>query len=139
METATMETRKITIRPIRNEADYEWNLARIDALMDAEPGTPEGDELDVLATLVEKWEERHYPIEQPDPVEFLKYAMESMEKDQSDLAKILNSRPRASEILNRQRPLTLKQIRTIAKAWNLPTELLVQDYELAQPARALES
>lgn len=128
-----MTCNEITIRPIRNDTDYQWNLARIETLMDAKPGTPEGDELDVLATLVEQWEERHYPIEQPDPIEFLKDVMESTGKDQSELAKLLNSRPRASEILNRQRPLTLKQIRTIARAWNLPTELLVQDYELAAP------
>lgn len=119
------------IRPIKTEADYERTLARIDALMDAEPDTPEGDELDVLATLAEAWEERRYPIDPPDPVDFLKDAMEMMGKDQSALAALLKSRPRASEILNRQRPLTLTQIRTIAAAWNLPAELLVREYELA--------
>ena len=128
-----MKSTEITIRPIRNEADYEWNLARTDALMDAEPGTPEGDELDVLATLVENWEQRQYPIEPLDPVDFLKGAMELMGKDQSQLAELLNSRPRASEILNRQRPLTLKQIRTIASAWNLPTDLLIREYEIRPP------
>jgi HTH-type transcriptional regulator/antitoxin HigA len=131
MKQVVTETRVITIRPIKSEADYRWSLERIAGLMDAEPDTPEGDELDVLATLVETWEERHHPIAALDPVEFLKGAMEAMGKDQTELAELLNSRPRASEILNRQRPLTLKQIRTIAAAWNLPTDLLVQDYELS--------
>lgn len=118
------------IRPIRTEADYEAALRRIEGLMNAEVDTPEGDELDVLATLVEAYEERHYPIDAPDPVEFIKNVMEFRGIEQSGLATVLDSRPRASEILNKRRPLTLDQIRRIAAAWQLPTDPLVGKYEL---------
>jgi HTH-type transcriptional regulator/antitoxin HigA len=106
----------MNIRPIHSEADYVESLTRIEALMDAKPGTPEGDELDILATLVEAYEEKHFPIESPNPVEYIKNVMEFLGVDQTGFARILESRPRASEILNRRRPLTLKQIRQISVA-----------------------
>lgn len=120
------------IKPIHTTADYEYSLSRIESLMNAEPGTPEGDELDILVTLVEAYEEKHFPISAPDPVEFIKNVMEFRGEDQAALARILNSRPRASEILNRQRRLTLNQIRQIATAWNVPADPLIEDYELGQ-------
>lgn len=119
------------IRPIRTEADNELALQRIDALMDARPGTSEGDELDVLVTLVEAFEEQRYPIDPPEPIVFLREVMEWMNKSQVDLADLLGSRSRASEVLNRQRPLTLKQIRTISSAWNIPADPLIREYELS--------
>ena len=121
----------MNIRPIHSEADYVESLTRIEALMDAKPGTPEGDELDILATLVEAYEEKHFPVEAPDPVEYIKNVMEFLGVDQTAFARVLESRPRASEILNRRRPLTLKQIRQISVAWKVPADPLITDYKLA--------
>lgn len=121
----------MNIKPIHSEADYLESLARIDALMDAIPRTPEGDELDILATLIEAYEERHHPIEAPDPVEFIKNVMEFLGKDQAEFGRLLQSRPRASEILNRRRSLTLSQIRQITSAWKIPADPLIKEYELA--------
>jgi len=100
-------------------------------LMDAEPGTPEGDELDILATLVEVYEQRHYPMDAPNPVEFIKNVMEFRGIDQAELGRLLRSRSRASEILNRRRPLNLSQIRQITSAWKVPADPLIKEYELA--------
>lgn len=119
------------IRPIRNEANYTAALKRIEALMDAESGTAEGDELDVLSTLVEAYEQQHYVIAEPDPVAYIKSIMEFREVDQTELAKLLGSRSRASEILNRRRPLTLSQIRRISSAWNVSADPLIQEYRVA--------
>lgn len=118
------------IRLVRTEADYEATLERIDAIFDAEPGTEEGDELDLLVTLVEAYERQHYPIEPLDPVEFLQGTMEVKGLGQKELAQLLGSRSRASEILNRKRPLTLDQIRKISVGWNVPVEALIAEYEL---------
>ena len=121
----------MNIKPIHSEAAYVASLKRIDALMNAKPGTPEGDELDILVTLVEVYEQRHYPMEAPDPVEFIKNVMEFLGIDQAGLGKLLKSRPRASEILNRRRPLTLGQIRQISSAWNVPADPLIKEYDVA--------
>ena len=107
----------MNILPIKNVADYEATLKCIHELMDAERDTPEGDELEVLALMVDAWEDTHYPIDDPDPIEFLKNVMEFQGYGQKDLAVLLNSRPRASEILNRQRPLSLSMVRKISAAW----------------------
>lgn len=120
----------MNIKPIHSEDDYVESLARIDALMDAKPGTPQGDELDILATLVEAYEESRYPVEAPDPVEFIKNVMEFLELDQAEFGRLLKSRPRASEILNRRRQLTLSQIRQITTAWKIPADPLIREYEL---------
>ena len=119
------------IRPIANSADYEATLERVSELMDAEPDTPEGDELEVLTLLVEVYEEAQYPIGDPDPINFLKDVMEFRGFAQKDLAQLLNSRPRASEILNRQRPLTLSMIRLISQAWQVPVKPLIREYDIA--------
>jgi antitoxin component HigA of HigAB toxin-antitoxin module len=121
----------MNIKPIRSEADYEAALKRIHAIFGAPPGTDKGDELDVLTVLVERYEELHYPIEPPDPIEFLEYLMELRGAKQAELAKLLGSRSRASEILNRKRPLTLDQIRKISAAWQVPIEPLIREYELS--------
>lgn len=121
----------MNIKPIHSEAVYVASLNRIDALMDAKPGTPEGDELDILVTLVEVYEKKHYPIDAPDPIEFIKNVMEFLGIDQAGLAELLKSRPRASEILNRRRQLTLGQIRQISSAWNIPADPLIREYDLA--------
>ena len=118
----------MNIQPITSAADYEAALERIKELMDAEPDTPEGDELEVLTLLVDAYEETQYPIDEPDPINFLKDVMEFRGYTQRDLARLLNSRPRASEILNRQRPLTLSMIRLISRTWQIPVEPLIREY-----------
>jgi len=122
------------ISPIRNEADYNASLERIEALMDTGPDTVESDELEVLSLMVDAHEKKHFPIDNPDPIEFLINIMEFKGLGQKDLAELLNSRPRASEILNRQRPLNLTMVRKISKAWQLPADPLIQEYNLAIPA-----
>ena len=119
------------IKPIRNEKDYEAMLARIETIFNAEPDTAEGDELDVLFLIVEDYESKHYPIDSLDPIDFIKCTMELRGEGQKELSELLNSRSRASEILNRKRPLTLDQIRKIAKAWNVPAEAMIREYELS--------
>jgi HTH-type transcriptional regulator/antitoxin HigA len=118
------------INTIHTEEDYNAAMGRIEVLMDAESDTPEGDELEILATLVHVYEEINHPIEAPDPIEFIKNVMEFRGYDQKDLADLLKSRPRASELLQKSRPLSLKHIRLISGAWGVPVEPLIQEYKL---------
>lgn len=118
----------MNIKVIHTEGDYTDALVRIDQLLDAEYGSVEGDELELLTTLVELYESKVHPIEAPDPVEFLLNIMEFSGKTQKDLADLLNSRSRASELLNRKRRLTLENIRLISRSWNVPTDPLIQEY-----------
>ncbi|MBT3530624.1 MAG: hypothetical protein HOF74_12870 [Gammaproteobacteria bacterium] len=118
------------ISTIHTKKDYKAAIARIELLIDAESNTPEGDELEILATLVHAYEEINHPIDAPDPIEFIKNVMEFRGYDQKDLADLLNSRPRASELLKKLRPLSLKQIRLISGAWDIPVEPLIQEYKL---------
>lgn len=120
----------MNINPIKTKRDYNDTLARIEDLMEAEFNTPEGDELDVLTTLVENYEEKAFPIEALDPIEFLKNAMEFRGHSPADLSKLLKSRSRASELLAKKRALSIGHIRIINKAWKIPIEPLVQEYEL---------
>lgn len=114
------------IRPIRSEADHEAALKEIEKLIDYQPGTPEGDRLDVLVTLVEAYEARHFPIPQPgDPVEVLEYYMESRGLSRSDLIPYLGSKERVSEVLNRKRGLSLQMIRRLHVGLGIPADLLV--------------
>ena len=121
----------MNILPITKTADYAAALERIHELMDAERDTPEGNELEVLTLVVDAYEESQFPIDNPDPINFLKDVMEFRGYAQKDLAQLLNSRPRASEILNRQRPLTLSMIRLISQAWQIPVEPLIREYDIA--------
>ena len=114
------------IRPIRTEEDYQAALARIDALMDAELGSDEGDELEVLATLVELFEEARFPIELPDPITAIKFRMEQQGLSQSDLAPIFGSRAKVSEVLSGKRGLTLKMIRALHAHLGIPAESLIR-------------
>lgn len=120
------------IRPIRTEADYEAALAAIDRLMDAKPGSLEGDRLDVLTTLVQAYEAKHYPVDLPDPVAAIRFHMQHAGYRQSDLAKLLGSRSRASEVLARRRALTLPMIRALTRKWGIPAKSLVKPYALAR-------
>jgi len=115
-----------TIKPIKTEADYDAALAEIDTLMDAKSGTSEGDRLDVLVTLVEAYEERHWRIDPPDPIEAIKLRMQQRGLSRGDLEKALGSKSRVSEVLNRKRPLTLEMIRRLHSLWGIPAESLIQ-------------
>jgi HTH-type transcriptional regulator / antitoxin HigA len=118
---------EISVRPIRNEDDYEVVLAEVDELMDAAPGTPEGDRLDVLVTLVEAYEARHWDIDLPDPIEAIQVRMEQMNLRQTDLVPLIGSRGRVSEVLSRKRALTLPMIRRLAEVLELGADVLIQE------------
>ena len=120
------------IRPIRNEADYDWALAEIEQYFDNEPapGTPAADRFEVLADLIEAYEARHWPIGPADPVEVIKYRMELGGFQAKDLAEVLGSKSRASEILNRKRAITLDMARKLHDAWGIPAEVLIRPYRL---------
>ncbi len=119
------------IRPIRTDEDHETALREIEALWGAEDGTEAGDRLDVLATLVETYENRRWPIEPLDPVRAIEAAMEMNGYTRAELAALIGQ-SRATEILARHRALTLPMIRKIAGAWHVPEKVLVQDYALAK-------
>ncbi|WP_420635197.1 helix-turn-helix domain-containing protein [Candidatus Palauibacter sp.] len=123
----------MTMRPIKNEADYDAALAKIDNLMGSTPGTPEGDALEILVTLVERFEAQHWAIDAPDPLALIEHVMEARGLRQKDLAAVIGSQPHASEVLNRRRSLSLAMIRALAAEWSLPADVLVREYELATP------
>jgi HTH-type transcriptional regulator/antitoxin HigA len=116
---------KMNIFPIRTESDYDAALARIDELMNAEFGTPEGDELDILVTLVEAYEAKRYPMPVCDPVEAIKFRMEQMGLEPKDLTQIIGSRSKVSEVLNRKRQLSITMIRNLHTKLNMPYESLM--------------
>ena len=120
------------IRPIRTEADYQAALAEIEHLFDAAPDTPEGDRLDVLTTLVEAYEAQHYPIPTPDPVEAIKYCMESRGLSRADLEPYIGRRARVAEVLNHKRPLSLAMIRRLYTGLGIPASVLVQPYAVSE-------
>lgn len=125
------------IRPIRTDEDHRAALAEIEKLWSAPPGTPEADMLDVLVALVETYEERRWPLNSRrrfDPVDVLRYAIEELGHSQAELARIIGSRARASEVLARRRPLTLPMIRKIAANWKIPADLLIRPYRTTASA-----
>jgi HTH-type transcriptional regulator/antitoxin HigA len=115
------------IRPIRNDDDLAWALAEVEKYFDDEPeiGSEEGDRFDVLSDLIEAYESRHYPITPSEPITFLRNFMEMTGRTQAEFAKLLGSRSRASEILNRKRPLTVDQIAILVGEWHIPAEHLI--------------
>ena len=117
-------------KPIRTQRDYKAALAEIERLFDAKPGTPDGDRLEVLATLVEVYEQQHYPMLPPDPVEAIVYFMESRGLSRKDLEPYLGSRGKVSEVLNRKRPLSIEMIRRLHDGLGIPAEVLIQPYQL---------
>ena len=122
------------IRPIKNEADYKAALIEVELLFEADPETPEGDKLEVLTTLIEAYEEKHYSIPKPDPIEAILYHMESRGLTRRDMEAYIGSRARVSEILNRKRPLTMEMIRNIHKGLGIPAEVLIQPYHTYKDA-----
>lgn len=121
------------IRPIKTDADYEWALAEVTRYFEQqpEPGSTEGDRFDVLSDLIAAYEERHFPLPDADPVEALRAFLEATGRTQQDLAALLGSAPRASEILRRKRALTVDMIGKLSKEWGIPADVLVRPYRLA--------
>ena len=114
------------IAPIKTRRDYQNALKRIEGLMRAKRGTPEGDRLDVLVTLVEAWERQHYPLGFPDPIEAIKYHMDQNGLQPRDLIPFIGSRNRVHEVLNRRRSLTLSMIRRLHEGLGIPAESLIK-------------
>ncbi len=115
------------IRPIRTQADYEAALAEVSPLFDnePEPGTPQGDRFEVLATLIEAYERKHYPIDAPDPVEAIKFRMEQQGLTPADLQPMIGRLNRVYEVLNRKRPLTMAMVRRLHRQLGIPAESLI--------------
>jgi HTH-type transcriptional regulator/antitoxin HigA len=122
----------VNIRPIHTEDDLREALAEIERLWKSPAGSPEADRLEVLTLLVERYEEASWTAKDLDPVDMLEYAFTDMGRSQAELAALLGSRSRASEIMARKRPLTLDMIRKISAAWSIPLALLVKPYALSE-------
>jgi HTH-type transcriptional regulator / antitoxin HigA len=115
-----------SLKPIRTEKDYEWALAEVEELWGAKSGTPKGDRLDVLATLMEAYETEHYPMDPPDPIEAIKFRMEQQDLTRKDLEKILGTRMRVSEVLNRKRGLSINMIRALHQKLGISADVLIR-------------
>lgn len=118
---------KKMIRPLRSERDYDVALEEIERYFEKEPkpGTPEGDRFDLLALVIEDYERKHWPIDPPDAVDAIRYRMETGEHTQADLGRLLGSRQRASDVLTRKRPLTMKMAWRLHREWGIPAEALI--------------
>jgi HTH-type transcriptional regulator/antitoxin HigA len=116
----------MNLKPIKTHADHEAALKEIERLWGAEEGTPEGDNLDILLTLVDAYEEIHFPIEMPDPIEAIKFRLEQQGLDQSALIGIIGNRTRVYEVLRGDRPLSLSMIRHLHERFGIPAEVLIQ-------------
>ena len=113
---------------IKNEKEYQKALNRLEKIFDAKKGSKEGDELELLSLLIDKYEQEKYPIDLPDPIDAIKFRMEQLGYKQKDLALAIGLKSRVSEILNRKRKLTLDMIRTLSEVLSIPTDVLVKDY-----------
>lgn len=116
------------IAPIRNNKDYQRALNRLEEIFDAKKGTEQGDELEILSILIDKYESDKFPIDLPDPIEAIKFRMDQMGMKPKDLAKVVGYKSRVSEILNRKRKLSLSMIRKLNETLLIPTEVLIQEY-----------
>jgi HTH-type transcriptional regulator/antitoxin HigA len=124
----------IEIRPIHSEADYQEALAKVGRLWGARSGTPEGDRLDVLATLIDAYENEHHPIDPPDPIEAIKFRMEQQGLTRKDLEGILGTRTRVAEVLNRRRSLSINMIRRLHDALGISAEVLIRPSRIDRAA-----
>ena len=115
-------------KPIKTRKEYQEALDRLEVIFDSKKGTAEGDELEVLGMLIEKYEDEKFPVGFPDPIEAIKFRMEQLGYTQSDLAKVVGRKSRASEILNKKRKLSLEMIRQLHESLNIPTDVLIQSY-----------
>ncbi len=119
------------IRIIKTEDEYREALSRLDDIFNAESGTPESDEADLLALIIEDYENKHYSIDPPDPIEAIRIRMEELSLSQKDLSVEFGGTNRVSEVLNKKRKLTLEMIRNISSRLHIPISVLVQDYDLS--------
>src|SRR6187402_2542277 len=117
---------KSSVKPIRTERDYEVALKEVERLWGAKTGTPEGDRLDVLATLIEAYEDKYYPMDPPDPIEAIKFRMEQQGLTRKDLEPLIGTRTRVAEVLNRRRNLSIGMIRRLHKALGISAEVLIR-------------
>jgi HTH-type transcriptional regulator/antitoxin HigA len=124
----------MAIRPIRSKREHQAALKEIEALWDAPAGSPRADRLEVLVLLAEAFERAHYPVPDPDPIDFLQHVMEARGLSRRDLEPYIGSRARVAEVLNRVRPLTLEMIRRLANGLQLPADVLVRGYRLKRAA-----
>jgi len=113
---------------IKTREEYDQALQRLETIFEAKPGTTEGDELELLALLIENYENEHFPVDLPDPIEAVKFRMEQLGYTDRDLVKVLGFRSRVSEILNRKRKLSIGMIRRLNKELHIPTDVLIQEY-----------
>lgn len=116
------------IKPIRNETDYQKALERLEVIFGAKKGTEEGDELEILAIVIDNYENENFSIDMPDPISAIKFRMEQMGLKQKDLVEIVGFKSRVSEIMNKKRKLTLDMIRKLNANLHIPTEVLIQEY-----------
>jgi len=124
----TLTIDKVKTKIIKTQAEYDQALQMLETIIDAKPGTPEGDELELLALLIDNYEKEHFPVDLPDPIEAIKLRMEQLGYTDCDLAKVLGSRSRVSEIMNRKRKLSISMIRRLNKDLHIPADVLIQDY-----------
>jgi HTH-type transcriptional regulator/antitoxin HigA len=122
------------ITPIKTDADYRATLREIETLMTAEPGTPEDERLDLLVTLVEAWERKHYPLDLPDPVEAIKFVMDQRGLTAKDLEPMIGRANRVYEVLSHKRPLTLRMIWKLHKGLGIPAESLIKQPDESEAA-----
>ena len=122
------------LRPIRSKREHQAALKEAEALWDSPVGSPEADRLEVLTLLIEAYEREHFPIEDPDPIDFLQHVMEARELTRKDLGPYVGSRARVAEVLNRVRPLTLEMIRKLAEGLELPADVLIRGYRVKRAA-----
>jgi HTH-type transcriptional regulator/antitoxin HigA len=118
----------MNIKPIKTEQDYQQALTRLEVIFDALPNTAEGDELEVLGVLIDNYENTYSPIDMPNPIEAIKFRMEQMNYSNQQLADIIGSKGRLSEILNKKRKLSITMIRKLHDVLRIPTDVLVQEY-----------
>ena len=120
------------MRIIRTDEEHEAAVREIERLWSAEPGTPDHDNLELLGYLVNAYEEKRWPIEQPDPIVAIKFRMEQAGYTSADLGRVIGSEPRASEVLRKKRALNVKMIHAISSAWRIPAEVLITPYQLSR-------
>jgi len=128
MTKLTQTKFRMNIKPIRNETDYQKALERLEQIFDAKKGTKDGDELEILAIVIDNYENEHFPIGMPDPISAIKFRMEQMGLKQKDLVDMIGFKSRVSEIMNKKRKLTLEMIRKLNAKLHIPTDVLIQDY-----------
>ena len=119
------------IKPIKTEKDYEKALKRLELIFDATPNSKDGDEAEILSLLIENYENKHYPIDPPDPIEAIKIRMEEMNLKQKDLVGVIGGKSRVSEILNKKKRLTVEMIRELEQVLHISASVLVNNYQLS--------